>query len=74
MKQATHTAIGKITDLRIRVGELGGYVVFEGAGSDGCYQRHAAFSTADECADYVRSHLRNVAALQFGAKKTAERT
>lgn len=74
MKQATHVSIGKITDLTIRVGELGGYIVFDGGsgrGDDyGSYRQCAAFSNADQCADYVRSHLRNVAALKFGAKKT----
>jgi hypothetical protein len=72
MKQAKHLSIGKITDLNIRIGDLGGYIVYEGCGREtSIYPQSAAFSTADECADYVRSHLKNVAALKFGAKKPA---
>lgn len=69
MKQAKHVAIGKITDITIRIAELGGYIVFEGGREMGISYSAAAFSNADECAEYVRSHLRNVAALKFGARK-----
>ena len=72
-KQATHYQAADSDALSIRAGELGGYLVSTGNEPYRCGQT-AAFSTADECADWVRGFLKNVAARKFGpsAKPTTE--
>jgi hypothetical protein len=68
-KQATHLQPIKGSTLLIRVCDLGGFMVHEGARDVGYCGSEASFTTADECADWVRSFLRNRAQDMFGAKK-----
>jgi len=65
MKQATHFHAAGET-LFIKAVELGGYVV----DVNDTYRRDtAAFSTADECANWVRAFLRDADARKFGVGK-----
>lgn len=64
-KQATHYQSNDSDNLSIRAGELGGYLISTGP-ECGRFGQTAAFSTADECADWVRGFLKNVAARKFG--------
>ena len=69
-KQATHLQPNESSTVRIQVCEWGGYMVIGGNDYEGRLAPAAAsFSTADECADWLRSYLRNQAAKKFGAQK-----
>lgn len=69
-KQATHVGIDK-DNITVEVCEWGGYMVTSRDRACDFRSGVAAFTTAEECADWVRSFLRNAAARKFGARKTS---
>jgi hypothetical protein len=67
MKQATHIRpIARA--FRVRACEWGGFIVYSDS-EQGLYANAASFTTADECADWLRGVLRGCWHDQFGAKK-----
>jgi hypothetical protein len=67
-KQATHVQPLDTDEVRVIACEWGGYMVLGGC-REGFYpNKVGAFATADECADWLRSFLRNSAARKFGPK------
>lgn len=74
MKQAKHVQPSGGSQLRIRVCDLGGFLVAT-RGCDDAFDHRmgedAAFTDADQCAEWVRSFLRNATKEKFGAKKSA---
>lgn len=67
-KQAKHIQPNEGSQLNIMACEWGGYLVTHRHPDGFCQSDQAAFSSADECADWIRSFLRNDAAKRFGAK------
>ena len=71
-KQATHVQPNKTGRIQIIVCDLGGFLIAAGSRDDFGLSAQAAFTNADECADRVRSFLRNQTAEMFGAKKSSK--
>jgi hypothetical protein len=69
-KQATHLQPTNCSSLKIICNEWGGYLVMSHCDYEGRMREAAAFTTADECADWLRGFLRNRAAEKFGARKS----
>lgn len=73
VKQATHVMVIDSDRLNITVCPNGGYVVSTLSDRSDPFALAsgvAAFSTADQCADWVREFLRNAAHRKFGPKGT----
>lgn len=68
-KQATHLQPSDGMQIRIIVCDLGGFIVSTGRNEAGYHGTEAGFTTADECAEWVRGFLRNSAARMFGPTK-----
>jgi hypothetical protein len=68
-KQATHFQATEPTMLRVEVCDWGGFLVMAGDRESRVFGGIAAFTSADECADWLRSYLRNQAQKKFGAKQ-----
>jgi hypothetical protein len=69
MKQAKHVQPTGGSRLQIMVCDWGGFIVGSSSRDDCFMGGQAAFTSADECAEWVRGFLKNRANDMFGAKK-----